>query len=283
MPRTASNIMIKSLIFLLIFTASFAYGADGKLLGTSGLVQIEGSGGGGLVPWATLSGLDSDSEVSFSPFVSYVSVQDYSLKSYGISGSFYDQLEVSINRHEFEVDALKTELKQDIYGVKYRVYGDIVYSKWPQISVGLMHKKLKTPAIADALGATQTNSGTDFYISAAKVHLGLLAGYNLVWNTTLRASKANELGLLGFGGANNDNYKLNFEATAGVVLRHIAFGVEYRQKPDNLGLNEDDWMDVFISYFPNKHISLTLAYLDLGSIAGSDTQSGYYISIGGQF
>jgi hypothetical protein len=277
------NTSIKTFIFFLIFLASYAHSADGKLLGTSGLVQIEGSGGGGLVPWATLSGLDSDSEVSVSPFVSYVSVQDYSLKSYGLSGSFYDQLEVSINRHEFEVDALSTSLKQDIYGLKYRVYGDIVYSKWPQVSVGLMHKNLRTPAIAEALGAAQTNSGTDFYISAAKVHLGLLAGYNLVWNTTLRASKANELGLLGFGGANSDDYKLNFEATAGIVLRHIAFGVEYRQKPDNLGLNEDDWMDVFVSYFPNKHISLTLAYLDLGSIAGSDKQSGYYISVGGQF
>ena len=62
--------------------------------------------------------------------------------------------------------------------------------------------------------------------------------------------------------------------------RHLAFGIEYRQKPDNLSFaREEDWNDVFIAWFPNKHINVTAAWADLGDIAGVKDQQGWYLSL----
>jgi hypothetical protein len=33
-----------------------------------------------------------------------------------------------------------------------------------------------------------------------------------------------------------------------------------------------------VAWFPNKHFSVTLAYVDLGSIAAIDKQTGWYLS-----
>ncbi|MDQ6679747.1 MAG: DUF3034 family protein, partial [Pseudomonadota bacterium] len=63
----------------------------------------------------------------------------------------------------------------------------------------------------------------------------------------------------------------------------VAVGVEYRAKPDNLAFagsafREDDWKDIFIAWAPNKHISLTAAWADLGNIVGHDHQRALYLS-----
>lgn len=279
------NQLVKFLILIfalwVVFNKSMA--AEGKLIGTAGLVQIEGSGGGGIVPWATLSGYDSQDEISVSAVMTQVDLRDYRLNVAGLSASFYDRFELSAAHHRFDLKTLGGDIRQNVIGLKYRVYGDVVFSDWPQISLGIQHKQLEDKAIASALGADDAESGTDFYIAATKVHLGAISGFNTVWNLTARATKANELGLLGFGGAQNDDYEFMLEASAGVLFsRHLAVGVEYRQKPDNLGLGEDDWVDFFITYIPNKHFNLTLAWAELGTIAGADNQDGLYFSINGQ-
>lgn len=275
-----SSARIFRCIFLML--ASPVIAADGKLIGTAGLSQVEGSGGGGLVPWATLSGYDSRDEFSISTAVTQVSLDDYRLNVTAASLSIYDKIEISIAKQNFALKSLGGEIRQDIYGIKYRLYGDLVYSKTPQFSLGMQHKVLKDRAIASLVGAEDTK-GTDLYLSATKVHLGALVGYNIVWNLTARATKANELGLLGFEGTENSSYELMLEGSVGVFLsRKVAIGFEYRQKPDNLGLEEDDWKDVFITYLPSKDFSLTLAWAELGNIAGSDNQAGMYISFQGQ-
>lgn len=74
-----------------------------------------------------------------------------------------------------------------------------------------------------------------------------------------------------------------------LLRRDLAVGVEFRAKPDNLNasvlgtgaLKEDDWKDVFIAWTPNKHVSLTAAWVDLGRIAPAlqpQRQSGTYLS-----
>ncbi|GAC24860.1 DUF3034 family protein [Paraglaciecola mesophila] len=268
---------------LLYLLSNAAFSQEGKLIATAGLVQLEGSGGGGIVPWATLSGYDSRDEVSVSALMTQVNMDDYRLNVLGLSASFYDQVEVSVAQHRFDLKEAGVDIKQSIYGVKYRAYGDVVYSRWPQISIGIQHKVLEDEGIAKAVGANKSAAGTDFYIAATKVHLGALAGYNTVWNLTVRATKANEMGLLGFGGVNNDDYEMMLEASAGILFsRNLAVGIEYRQKPDNLGLGEDDWKDLFITYIPSKHFSVTLAWADLGSIAGANGQDGVYLSLNGQ-
>jgi hypothetical protein len=257
--------------------------ADGKLIGTAGLTQVEGSGGGGIVPWATISGYDSREQISAGATATQVDVDDFRLIMLAANVSFYDTLEVSIAQQRFEIKGAGVEIKQNILGLKYRVYGDVVYSTWPQVSVGMQYKQLEDSAVASSVGAENSSNGTDFYVAATKVHLGAIAGYNAVWNITARATKANQMGILGFGGVQNNDYELMLEASAGILFsRNIAVGVEYRQKPDNLGLGEDDWTDYFVSYIPSKDFNLTLAWAKLGSIAGAPGQSGLYLSFNGQ-
>ena len=271
------------LLAKLTLVAAKGYAGDGKLIGTAGLMQVEGSGGGGIVPWATLAGYDSQDEVSFSAVATQVDVDDYQLNMLGVAASFYDKVEISVAQQRFDLTTLGGEIKQNIFGLKYRVYGDVVFSEMPQITLGVQHKRLEDKVIAGAVGADDNDSGTDFYVAATKVHLGAVAGYNLVWNLTARATKANQMGLLGYGGVKNKDYEVMLEGSLGVLFsRHLAVGVEYRQKPDNLGLGEQDWRDIFVTYIPSKDFSVTLAWADLGSIAGAKDQQGLYISINGQ-
>ena len=260
--------------------ASSGLAASGKLLATPGVSQVEGSAGGGIVPWAQLVGYASDDEIAINGFCSRADVSDYRLDVCGAQLNIYDRVEFSYAEQRFEVPALNTDIEQSITGAKVRLYGDIVYSKWPQLSLGVQHKSLDDGSIANLLGAKDT-SGTDVYLAASKLHLGALAGYNWFWNTTFRYSDANQLGLLGFGGPDSDK-ELLFEASTAVFLTHqIAVGVEYREKSNNLGLGEQDWQDVFVAWFPNKYVSVTAAWLDLGSIAGAKDQTGWYLSVTG--
>ena len=260
--------------------ASSGLAASGKLLATPGVSQVEGSAGGGIVPWAQLAGYASDDEVAINGFCSRADVSDYRLDVCGAQLNIYDRVEFSYAEQRFEVPALNTDIEQSITGAKVRLYGDIVYSKWPQLSLGVQHKSLDDGSIANLLGAEDT-SGTDIYLAASKLHLGALVGYNWFWNTTFRYSDANQLGLLGFGGPDSDK-ELLFEASTAVFLTHqIAVGVEYREKSNNLGLGEQDWQDVFVAWFPNKYVSVTAAWLDLGSFAGAENQTGWYLSVTG--
>lgn len=276
-----NRLPIYGLLSMVLFSP-LVHAADGKLIGTAGLTQLEGAGGGGLVPWATLSGYDSQEQVSVSSAITVVDVDDYRLNAFGVSASFYDRAEVSLAHQRLDLKSLGGTIRQNIVGVKYRLYGDVVYSPLPQLSLGLQHKRLADTAIADVLGSDD-DQGTDFYLAATKVHLGAVGGYNAVWNLTARATKANEMGLLGFGGSQNSDYELQLEASAGILFsRNLAVGIEYRQKPDNLGLGEDDWMDAFISYIPSKSVSITAATANLGAIAGAPGQSGFYLSLNAQ-
>lgn len=261
----------------------FTWAGAGKLQETAGVTQIEGSGGGGLVPWATLAGYDSRDEFSLSAFSTRVSVDDFRLYAFGAALSLFDRVELSVARQTFDLIDTPFEINQNIIGAKVRLYGDVVYSTWPQLSAGVQYKELQDTLLAELVGAEETDNGTDFYLAASKAHLGALFGYNLFWDLTLRGTKANQFGLLGYGGTNNDSYEVMVEGSIAVLLgRQVALGVEYRQKPDNLaGLEEEDAMDVFVAYIPNKHFNLTAAWVDLGTIAGSDPQSGPYFSFTG--
>lgn len=270
------------LISLFLLLLSLNVFANGKILATPGVSQVEGAAGGGLVPWSQLAGYATEDEIAISGFCTLANVDDFSLDVCGAQLNLYDRVELSYAEQRFDVNPLSLTLKQQIFGAKVRLYGDIIYSHWPQLSVGIQAKKASTFDIPTALGA-KNDKGIDVYLAASKLHLGVVAGYNLLWNATLRYTEANELGLLGFGG-NKGNGSINAEASAAVLLnKHLAVGVEYRQKPDNLGLKEDDWQDIFIAWFPNKHVNITLAYLNLGAIATIEKQQGWYLSMTGTY
>jgi hypothetical protein len=275
--------MWKTLTFLTLnLFSAISVAADGKLIATPGVSQIEGAGGGGLVPMAQLAGYASQDEWAFNAFCSRGNVNDYSLDVCGAQLNLNDRIEFSFAEQEFHVDALQLNIRQRVLGLKLRLYGDLVYSKYPLLSAGIQHKRLHDPLVADLLGAKE-DKGTDVYLAASKLHLGAAGGFNWLWNIALRSTDANQTGLLGFG-AEGQSRDLVWEASTAILFgRHVALGAEYRQKPDNLAPKEDDWKSVFVAWFPNKNISVTAAYLDLGEIVGQKNQTGSYFSITGYF
>lgn len=89
----------------------------------------------------------------------------------------------------------------------------------------------------------------------------MISFVNTLWDVTVRVTKANQRGLIGCGGENNGYYQVMTEAYAAVFFsQHLTVDVKYRQKPDNLGLGENNWLDVFISYIPNENLNFTLTW-----------------------
>jgi len=278
---TKRQTIIQCLLLALLVGATPLAGAGGKLLGTPGVAQLEGAGGGGIVPWAQLAGYATQDEILANAFASHVSVSDYRLDATGAQINFFDRLELSYVRQTFTIDANDTEITQNVAGAKLRLFGDLIYSPGPVVSFGIQHKSLRDSDIAFALGADH-DSGTDSSLAIAKAHLGGLAGLNSFWNLTVRSTEANQLGILGFGCPQSSCRDTLAEFAAAVYVQpSVAVGVEYRQKPDNLALPEDDWQDLFVAWFPNKHVSVTAAYVSLGEIAGQRNQTGWYLSFKG--
>lgn len=268
----------------LLLVPTLAQAQQGKLLATGAATTIEGSAGGGIVPWATLGSYAAEGQWGATVALSQVSVDDFTLNVRAASVSYGNRIELSVADQDFDLDTIGGDLKQRVVGAKVRLYGDLVFGDWPQISAGIQHKSNSTFALPSAVGA-QDDDGTDYYVSAAKAWLD--GPFHRTWlaNVTLRATKANQLGLLGFGGDLNDDYELQTELALGMfVNRQWAVGVEYRQKPNNLSFaKEEDWADVFVAYFPTKSLALVAAYTDLQSIAGLDNQRGFYLSLQGSF
>lgn len=256
--------------------------AGSKIIATGGATSIEGSAGGGIVPWAVINGYGSSDEWSVTAFGSQVGVDDFTLNSFGASLSFDNRWEWSVARQKFKLDTLGGELRQDIIGVKYHLAGELLYTALPQLSLGVQYKKHRDFALPQAVGA-RDDSGVDLYLAASKVLFDQLAGRNLLLNATVRATKANQTGLLGFGSASNNDYQLLIEASAAVLLNYnLALGAEFKQKPNELAFaNEQHWRDVFVAWFVNKQLSVTAGYVDLGNIAGFTSQQGYYLSVEG--
>lgn len=268
-------------LFLLLGTVpTFAEGS--RVVATGGGTMIEGSAGGGIVPWAVINGYGSSGEWSATAMATGVYVDDFTLKVIGASLSFDNRFELSVARQTFDLDTMGGELGQDIFGVKYKLAGELLYTAMPQITLGAQYKRVDDFAIPQAVGA-RDDWGLDVYVAASKVFFDAIAGRNVLLNGTVRATKANQTGLLGFGTQANHDYQFVLEASAAVLLTdNVALGIEYRQKPDELAFaREDDWQDVFLAWFINKHLSVVTAYANLGSIAGFEEQRGWYLSVEG--
>lgn len=272
-------------VCVLLFCAlASSAGAGGRLLATGGVNQIEGAGGGGLVPWAVITGNGTEDEIGAAAFATGVFVDEFQLGSYGVAVGLYDRVEFSYARQRFEVRPLDEFLEQDIFGVKLRAFGDLVYGQWPVVSIGAQFKHNLDFQTPEFLGA-KDDFGVDIYLSTTRLFLDALLGRNVLLNATVRATKANELGLLGFGGDGASGYDFVFEGSAAVFLtRRVALGYEFRQKEGQLEVVEDDhWHDVFVAFFPMEHLSFVASYVYLGEIAGFEQQDGGYLSLQGNF
>jgi hypothetical protein len=260
---------------------------SGKLLATGGVSEIEGAGGGGLVPWALITGYGTQDAIGANVHYTYVDLPNYTLQSAGVAVGLFDRVEFSYAREAFDTGSTGGKLglgngftfDLDVVGAKVKLLGDAVYDQdsWlPQIAAGAQYKANDRGAVIRAIGGRDSD-GVDFYLAATKLFLA----QSLLLNGTIRETRANQFGILGFGGDKNNGYTTQFEGSAALLLsRQFAVGAEYRTKPDNLGFAaEDNAFDVFAAYFLNKNLSATLAFVDLGDIATQRNQNGVYVSL----
>jgi hypothetical protein len=302
--RSGALLPLAAAAALIAGLSNTAHADTGKLLLTGGVSTIEGAAGGGLSPWAVIGTQATQGETGFSAFVSHAKTQDYGLNVAGAAVAFDNRVELSVARQDFNTGVTGRllglpglHLRQNIIGAKLRVAGDAVLDSdtlMPQIAVGIQAKQLESSgldATLDALGAKR--SGTDVYVSATKLFLA----QGIVVNGTLRATKANQNGLLGFGaklGGADNGYEIQPEISVAYLIRNnLAVGFEYRGMPNKLqragnaaglgdGLRGNDWKDVFVAWAPSKNVSLTAAYVDLGRVVpattGGKRQNGVYVS-----
>jgi hypothetical protein len=259
---------------------------SGKLLATSGVSNIEGAGGGGIATWALVTGYETRDAIGGNVHFTFTGLSNYNAYSGGAAIGLYDRVELSYNHIDFDTGTTGGKLglgngfsfNEDIAGLKVKLFGDAVYDQdsWiPQVAAGLQYKSTDHENILKAIGA-RDSSGVDFYLAATKLFLGA----NLLTNLTVRATKANQIGILGFGGPRDDSYHPQVEASlAYLISKRFVIGAEYRTMPSNLGFTgASDWKDLFAAYFLTKNISLTAAYVDLGTIATFKNQRGVYLS-----
>lgn len=262
--------------------------------------ELEGQAGGGLTPWAILA--------PNAPLVSYTNLKtnDYQFQNIAIGGTLWKRLELSYSTQLLDAPTVGTALKLDerinttVFGAKYKVVSAVPKTIVPDVAVGLQIKNA-SGSILDALksaGAISDTFGVDFYASGTKIFP--VNGTNVVFNATVRATKANQFGLLGFGGGTlngNNGYKFEPEFTlGGFVADNVALGGEYRFRPNNIssaafGIKESGAQDLWIAYFPSPKLAITAAYVDLGQVGPSraavptigSTQDGLYLQLQANF
>lgn len=281
---------IISLGLAAVLSGQAAHGQDiqsvrgDKLILTNGVTSIEGASGGGIATWSTIAGRETDHGIGISGHVTVLELRDFGWQSHGISIGIANRIELSYARQNFDTRDVGAALNlgqgyvlnQDVYGAKVRLLGDLVYGDpmLPQVSVGIEYKRNLDRPIALAVGAADSD-GLDLTFSATKLFLA----HSLLVSATGRVTEANQTGLLGFGSAAGNGRSLQFEGSVGYQLsRRAVLGAEVRTKPNNLGLGEDDWFDLFAAYALTDNLTVTAAYADLGSIATFENQRGAFLS-----
>jgi hypothetical protein len=277
---------------------NFLGGDEGKLHLTAGFSDLEGTGGGGLVPLAFITGYGSADSWGANAHFTAIQLHDFHLFTYGVGVGVFDRFELSATREQLDVvgTALNgLRINQQVFGAKVKLFGNTVYlqDSWlPQIAAGveyLHNEGIRNAADigkAGLISPVQLGAGSehaaDYYLAATKV----LLQQSVVMNFVLRETKANQFGLLGFGGDRKAGYSLRPEGTlAYLVTRKLALGGEIRSAPHNLGVDDESaaWT-LFAAWTPTKNLSLVAAYLNLGPILGPVTgvtrhQDGPYLSV----
>ncbi|MGY6630361.1 MAG: DUF3034 family protein [Wenzhouxiangella sp.] len=341
-------VVLPLIIFAFIVLSPSVEASGGRLLGTGGVTQFEGAGGGGLTPWALIAGYGTADEIGGSAHFTYLDIDAYRLRSGGVKLGFFDRLELSLAAQRLDIDRVviastadvlvgalepllgppgavspsRTSIDMDVIGAKLRLFGDAVYAQdaWmPQVALGVQYKRnrdfgsgVEVPYLGDvgvpALLGANSSRGIDYYLSATKVFLGVPLGYNLIVNGTVRATRANAFGLLGFGREvinpldgelldRSNSYRLEYEGSVGLFVHpNVVIGGEYRTQSNRLANQpvlgllgapdlaaEDDAWDLFIAWFPNKTFALTAAYVDLGNLPFQPKSRAVYLSLQAAF
>ncbi len=311
----------------------------GKVLATGGVSMVDGAGGGGITPWATITGYATRDGINGDVHYTYANLSNYTLHSYGGAVGLWDRVELSYSESVLTtgstfdtvglaaeaigygnngIEPFNTTIEMSTFGAKVRVFGEAIYDSdnlIPQIAIGGFYKKNKNEELLRALGAAESKDW-EGYIAATKIFFPI----NTLINITARYTAANQTGLVGFGGPEDDKKEWRPEISIAYLLRKdTAIGIEFQKhgnnldgqsvtlegdngvpvnvndllpllstagvgpNPETLKQKESDWLDFFIAYFPNKNLSMTFAYADLGHITLTPDQHGFYLSLQASF
>ena len=80
--------------------------SGGKLLLTGGVSTIEGSGGGGLSTWGTITGYGEEDGIGGNAHVTIVDLPDYQFRTAGLAVGLWDRVELSAARQEFDTETI---------------------------------------------------------------------------------------------------------------------------------------------------------------------------------
>lgn len=274
--------------------------SSGRLLATGGVSTLEGAGGGGIAPWALITGYGTDRQIGGSTFGTFADTGHLYANSEGVALGLFNRVEFSYARYSLNlgnnyvpvvIDTLNHgngTLAENIEGVKVRLFGDAIYDEYvPQVSAGVLFQQSQNKTLVNYIGASTT--GETYYLAATKVLFDAFLGRDVLVDGDFIETKANQLGLLGFGAPGDNGYHPEFAGSVAVLLnRGLAVGGEYRTMPHDLKTvgKSSNYADLFVAYFPTKHLSITAAYAFLGAVApavdapGQSTknENAFYIS-----
>lgn len=225
---------------------------DGKVLATGGVITVDGAGGGGITPWATISGYGTRDGINGGLHYTWVYLPDYSLNSYGATVGFFDRFELSYTNSVLPtgstfdtvgllsnaagtntgIEPFNTTIKMDVFGAKLRLFGEAIYDSdnlIPQVAIGAFYKKNHNEELLKTLKANKAKD-YEYYICATKI----IFPWNTLFNVTARYTSANQTGLTGFGGEDGNKKEVRWEGSIAYLLaKNTAIGAEYQQHGDN--------------------------------------------------
>jgi len=291
---TIKSLLITSLIcthLSLHADSNTDFAGSGKLNLTGLIPNIDGVAGAGISHSAIIGGYGTEDQIGAAGNFSQVQLSDFKLSTQSVLVGFYNRIELSHSKSEFDTQDVGAQLglgegytfKNQTTSLKLRLMGDAILDQdsWlPQIAIGYSEKSSDNAAVLNLIGS-QSDDDSEVFVSASKLFLS----QSLLLNLNLRNTRANQNGILGFGGDKESKKEWLFEGSLAYLLNdNLALGYEYKASPDNLSFaKQEDWQDLFLLYNPSKHVSLTLAYVSLGEIALQPDQTGYYASISIQF
>ncbi|WP_373091597.1 DUF3034 family protein [Zhongshania sp.] len=269
----------------------------GKVLATGGVSMIDGAGGGGITPWATITGYATRDGINGNLHYTYAPLANYTLHSIGAAVGFWDRFELSYTKSSLTtgstfdtlglvfdtvggltdetagipvstgIEPFNTTIEMDIVGAKVRVFGEAIYDSdnlIPQVAIGGFYKNNKNDELLTTLKAAKTKDW-EAYIAATKIFFPI----NTLVNITARYSAANQTGLTGFGGPDGDDKEIRPEISLAYLLRKdTVIGVEWAKHGDNVNGQSVDVADIDLT-----GLQPTLGTLGLGNLAGTLTQN----------
>lgn len=259
------------------------------------VMNIEGEGGGGLIPWAYLTNPPAEGQVFGKPTVgaTYIFPQNFNVNVYHLNETITDRLELGYARTVFDTTNLLGAVRVDEL-VMDTLHAKVLLLKetdmLPAVSVSAEYKKNRDIDTADKnLGLALTaagmedNSGFDYCLSITKMLKETPLRMPILFNVGARYTKAAQTGYLGF----SDDAKILPEVTLAIMPEsNVAVGIEFRAKPDEYkavagvgSFGEDNWSDFFIAYFPTKGLSITGAVVNFGNIVNRNVNTGLYMNM----